>query len=94
MPVTSVKKMVTQLDANIPVNDTNQLSDALGEFANMICGNATAKLSKINYNASISTPTIITGAAFEIHLLKQTTFSTELKTPFGNLEMNVAVKKI
>lgn len=69
-------------------------ADALGEIANIICGNAMGFFSKNGVKMGITSPSIIVGKAFQIHVLDQTTLSTELKTPFGSLEINVAIKKL
>jgi chemotaxis protein CheX len=69
-------------------------ADALGEIANIISGNAMGLFSKAGTQLRITTPSIIIGQAFQIHLLDQTTLSTELNSPFGLLEINVAIKRV
>jgi chemotaxis protein CheX len=70
--------------------------DIMGEFANMITGNAmnlfsdmmNSSLSRVN----ITTPTVIEGKNFKISAMKQTTLGINLYSTMGSLEMNVALK--
>ena len=59
----------------------------------MISGNAMSDFSKKGINLTIATPSVIVGAAFEMHLLDQTTLSADMMSPFGSMEINVAIKK-
>jgi len=90
----TAKKMVTFLDASITNEKAKEFSDALGEVANIVSGNAMAVFTAQGTRLNITTPSVIIGEAFEIHLLDQTTLSTELQSPFGMLEINVAIKKL
>lgn len=88
------KKIVSNLDPDIELSlEDEAFSDALGELANMISGNATNIFSKQDIDLTITTPSVVIGDAFEMHLLDQTTLSAEMMSPFGNLEINVAIKK-
>jgi len=91
----SAKKIVQKLDPDADTSvESVAFSDALGELANIISGNAMAAFSKQGLNLSITTPSVIVGDAFEIHLLDQTTLSTTMMSPFGEMEVNVAIKKL
>lgn len=88
------KKIVSTLDPDIELSlEDESFSDALGELANMISGNATNILSKQDIDLTITTPSVKIGDAFEMHLLDQTSLSAEMMSPFGNIEINVVVKK-
>ncbi len=91
----SAVKIAQSLNAHSKVNeDTVNFTDALGELANIISGNAMSEFAKKGINLTITTPSLIKGDAFEIHLLKQTTLSAEMISPFGGIEINVAIKRI
>lgn len=91
----SAKKIIHQLDPDTNMTENRSaFSDALGELANIISGNAMASFSKQGRNLKITTPSVIIGDAFEINLLDQTTLSTTMISPFGEIEINVAIKKI
>lgn len=40
----------------------------------------------------ITTPTVVSGRDFTITMMKQTTLGINLYSPYGQLEMNVALK--
>ncbi|MDD5067002.1 MAG: chemotaxis protein CheX [bacterium] len=90
----SAVKIAQSLDPNAHITEGNEsFADALGELANIISGNAMSEFAKNGVNLTITTPSLIKGEAFEIHLLKQTTLCAEMISPFGVLEINVAIKK-
>lgn len=94
MKTVTARKMVNMLDPSIAGDRDKAFSDALGEVANIICGNAMAIFTAQNIELNITTPSVITGQAFEIHLLEQTTLCAEMHSPFGPIEINVAIKKL
>lgn len=95
MKLYTAKKIVMNLDPDSKINERDEdFSDALGELANMISGNAMSDFSKNGISLTITTPSVIVGDAFEMHLLDQSTLSTIMTSPFGTLEINVAIKKI
>ena len=95
MKIYTAKKMVMNLDPDNKINEKDEsFSDALGEIANMITGNAMSDFSKKGMNLTITTPSVVIGDAFEVNLLDQTTLSTDMTSPFGVMEINVAIKKI
>ncbi len=69
--------------------------DIMGEFANMITGNAMNLFTNITQGTqqvSITTPTVIEGREFTISAVQQKTLGINLYSPMGSLEMNVALK--
>jgi chemotaxis protein CheX len=69
--------------------------DIMGEFANMITGNAMNLFTDINNSMqriSITTPTVVEGKDYTISAIQQTTLGINLYSPMGSLEMNVALK--
>ncbi len=90
----TARKIVKNLDPNSDLSEKDEaFSDALGELANMISGNAMSDFSKKGIDLTITTPSVIVGSAFEMHLLDQTTLSADMMSPFGAMEINVAIKK-
>lgn len=95
MKLYTAKKIVMKLDPDNDLSEKDEaFSDALGEIANMISGNAMSDFSKRGISLAITTPSVIVGDAFEMHLLDQSTLSTSMTSPFGKLEINVAIKQI
>jgi chemotaxis protein CheX len=73
----------------------SEWKDIMGEFANMITGNAMNLFTDINMSMqriSITTPTVVEGKDFTISAVQQTTLGINLYSPMGSLEMNVALK--
>ena len=66
--------------------------DIIGELANMITGNAMNLFAYSGKTIDITTPTVVSGRDFTITLMKQTTLGINLYSPYGQLEMNVALK--
>jgi len=58
----------------------------------MITGNAMNIFAYAGKRIEITTPTVIDGKNFTITHVKQTTLAISLYSPFGQLEMNVALK--
>ncbi|HEX2959395.1 MAG TPA: chemotaxis protein CheX [Chitinispirillaceae bacterium] len=84
-------KFVTKM-LGTPVNEKSpDLIDAIGEFANIIAGNAKKDLSK--FNLSISLPNVIIGKA---HILVgqsgAPTILVPFKSPLGMFAMEVSLK--
>lgn len=73
----------------------SEWKDIMGEFANMITGNAMnlfTDVTKGTQQVQITTPTVIEGKEFTISAIHQTTLGINLYSPMGSLEMNVALK--
>ena len=86
-------KMIGVLDPDMKPNDSEYFSDAVGEVANIISGNALSAFAKNKIEMNLTTPTVIVGDAFEMHLLEQKTLSALMNSIFGDLEINVAIKE-
>lgn len=87
-------KIVKAFDAEMDVDEESAgFADALGELANIISGNALSEFSKEGVLLTITTPSVVIGQAFEVHLLDQKTITVEVVTPYGNLQINIAIKK-
>jgi chemotaxis protein CheX len=63
------------------------------ELANLISGRAITKLHGLGFTFHISPPTIFTGDNMEITSPSIEAFIVPLATPFGKLEINVAIKE-
>ena len=63
------------------------------ELANMIGGRAITELHSEGFSFEVSPPTIFTGNDMEVSSPNLEAFIVPLVTPFGKLEVNVAVKE-
>jgi chemotaxis protein CheX len=70
------------------------VKDAIGEFANIVVGNARNKLVDAGLGVTISTPTIIVGSNHEISNPQQIPFLViPFKTKFGLFHINIGIKE-
>lgn len=69
------------------------LYDGLGELVNIISGNTMKKFADNNIDVSITTPSLIAGNQFEMHLLNQATLSANMQSRLGSIEVKFAIKK-
>jgi chemotaxis protein CheX len=75
------------------IND--DVKDAVGEFANIVIGNARNKLVDSGLSVSISTPTIIVGVDHKIsHPLNIPFLVIPFKTDLGIFQVNIGIKEI
>lgn len=63
------------------------------ELANMIGGRAITELHNEGFNFEVSPPTIFTGSDMKVSSPNLEAFIVPINTPFGKLEVNVAVKE-
>lgn len=75
-----------------PEQTKGEYKDIVGELANMITGNAMNLFTHSGKRVEMTTPTVIEGKNFTITLIKQTTLGINLYSPFGQFEMNIALK--
>ncbi|HPB81196.1 MAG TPA: chemotaxis protein CheX [Spirochaetota bacterium] len=88
-----VYKIAGILAPGLSENDVKtEYKDIVGELANMITGNAMNLFAYSGKRVEMTTPTVIDGKNFTITMVKQTTLGINLYSPFGQLEMNVALK--
>jgi chemotaxis protein CheX len=66
--------------------------ESLGEIINIISGNTMTRFSENNLSLNITTPSIIAGDTFELFTLNQITLSADMLSPFGTVEIDLAIK--
>lgn len=81
------------MDDLTEIND--DVKDAIGEFANIVIGNARNKLVDSGLSVTISTPTIIVGVDHKIsHPLNIPFLVIPFKTDLGIFQVNIGIKEI
>ena len=69
------------------------VTDAIGELANMVAGGAKAELNKFGFNISVSIPNIIVGGDHRITKPKDVPcISIPFKTEHGDFSVDVSLK--
>ena len=76
------------------IDSSNRLMtyESLGEIINIISGNTMSRFSENNISLNITTPSIIAGDTFELFTLNQITLSADMLSPFGTMEIDLAIK--
>jgi len=90
---TTAERMIDFLDPenNDPSNSL-MTYEGLGEIVNIISGNTMSRFSEDNISLNITTPSIIAGDTFELFTLNQITLSADMLSPFGTMEIDLAIK--
>lgn len=68
-----------------------EMSDALGEIANMVAGNFKNKISGLGDSCMLSPPTVITGSDYSMHSLADSP-AVELNLLFENLPVVISLQ--
>jgi chemotaxis protein CheX len=89
--VTAMKIASAMMNAEVAVLDDMAMS-ALSELGNIITGNATTLLSQSGYELDITPPSLIKGVDVEI-CTRPPALVVPLSTPFGRVEVNVALSE-
>ncbi len=91
---------ILQIVANMLMEDAkskidDEVTDAVGELTNMICGGAKAQLAKLDLKFDLATPTMVVGKGVEISYYSDApTIVIPFETEGGNfvIEANLADK--
>jgi chemotaxis protein CheX len=89
----AARKMVEYLDPTA-TEFRETFYEGLGEVFNIVSGNAMQHLSRNNIELTITTPSLVVGDSLEIHLLNQNAYSITMLSPFGEIGIDIAVKRI
>jgi chemotaxis protein CheX len=90
----TAKRMVNHMDPGTSSSDQEEyFYGSLGEVVNILSGNTMTHFSKNRIDIDITTPSIVTGPSFNMYLLNQATLSADMLSPFGTIEINIAIKR-
>ena len=71
---------------------TSEVSDAVGELTNMICGNAKTNLTSLGFAFDMATPFVLTGQNMEVKQLSKTeTIVAPFSTEFGRFTVELSL---
>ena len=99
MLVSFDEKCILNIVANMlmePVKDRidEEVTDAVGELTNMICGGAKAQLAKLNHKFDLATPTMVVGKGIEIsHYSDAPTILIPFTTEHGRFVIEANLEK-
>ncbi|MCK4798175.1 MAG: chemotaxis protein CheX [Spirochaetes bacterium] len=76
------------------INEFNELAKAtITELGNMITGRAVTKLSDMGYRFDVTPPAIFSGSNMEVSDVEMEALVVPIETPFGRIEINVALRE-
>jgi chemotaxis protein CheX len=85
-------KISGKLAPGMPLEEIkNEYKDMMGEIANMTTGNAMNIFTSAGQSIEITTPNIVESKSTTIKFNKKPTLTINLYSPFGRLEVNVAI---
>jgi len=89
----TARKMLEYLDPTA-TEFHETLYEGLGEVINIVSGNAIQHLSRNGIELAITTPSLVVGESLEIHLLNQNTYSITMLSALGEIDIDIAIKRI
>jgi len=93
MPYDTAKKIASAMMMGMEVTEIDEMSvSALGEMANMVCGQAAMELSSRNLSIDITPPTTIHGDKIKAIISQVETVAVELNSPLGSIELNLGLE--
>ncbi len=88
----TARKMVGYLDPTA-TEFCETLYEGLGEFVNIVSGNAVQHLLKNQIELAITPPSLVVGNPLEMHLLNQNAYSVTMLSPLGEIGIDIAIKR-
>ncbi|MGD9154954.1 MAG: chemotaxis protein CheX [Bacillota bacterium] len=93
MPYDTAKKIAAAMLMGMEVTELDEISvGALGDLANMICGQAVIQLATENPVATITPPTIIHGDYMKAMISRVETTGVELYSSLGSMELKLGLE--
>ncbi len=93
MSTDTAKRIVSAMMMGMPVDQLDEMGrSAIGEFANMVTGNASILLSSNGLEVDITPPSIIFGRDIFFIISSVETISIDMVTPLGNIEVNIGLE--
>ncbi|MCK8824976.1 chemotaxis protein CheX [Fuchsiella alkaliacetigena] len=67
------------------------VTSAMGELANIICGNALTTLNENNYNCDIVPPQVLIGKGQTVAMSTEQVLTINLETDIGEFDLNISI---
>jgi chemotaxis protein CheX len=93
MSEATAKKIVSAMMMGMPVEQLDIMGrSAIGEFSNMVTGNASILLSNNGIGVDITPPSIIFGRDIYFIISSVETLSIDMETSLGKIEVNIGLE--
>ena len=89
----TAQQIISTMMMGMPVTEIDAMGrSAIGEFTNMIVGNATIGLSAGGVVSDISTPSLIFGSDIYFIISSVQALMVSIDTPIGEIEINIGLE--
>lgn len=93
MELEDAKKIASTMMMGMPVNEFDEMAQsAISEMANMLCANASIKLSNLGINTDISTPTLMFGKDVSLKVAVNKVLAVQMVLDGISLSVDVAIE--
>ncbi|HZJ57467.1 MAG TPA: chemotaxis protein CheX [Clostridia bacterium] len=93
MATDTAKRIVSAMMMGMPVEELNEMGrSALGEFSNMVTGNASTLLSGSGIQVDITPPSIIFGRDVYFIISSVETLKIDMESSLGRVEVNIGLE--
>lgn len=88
------ERMINFLDpSTINHNDVKVIHEGLSEVISILSGNTMTTFSENGIEIEITTPFIVSGEAFQMHIPNHTMLVADMLSEFGTIDVNIAIKR-
>jgi chemotaxis protein CheX len=89
----TAKRIVSAMMMGMEIADIDETAaSALGELANMMCGQAVTRLLTYELSVDITPPTVIHGDRIKSIISQVETIAVEVNTALGAIELNIGLE--
>lgn len=89
----TAKGIVSTMMMGMPVDKIDEIAiSAIGEFTNMITGNASTILSSSNLSVDTTPPSVISGTDIFFIISSVETLAIDIETQHGKIELNIGLE--
>jgi len=90
----TAERMIQFLDPSLKMDSEKKvLYDGLSELIGIISGNTMTSFSESDIDIDITTPSIVSGEVFQMHMPNHTILTVDMLSEFGTMDVNIAIKR-
>jgi len=90
----TAERMIRFLDPTLPKQtEMKFVYDGLSEIICILSGNTMTDFSENEIEIDITTPSIVSGKSFQMHMPNHTMLTVDMLSEFGTIDVNIAIKR-
>ncbi|MFC1569487.1 chemotaxis protein CheX [bacterium] len=94
MKGSTAERMIRFLDPSLETDtDKKVIYDGLSEIICILSGNTMTAFSENDIEIDITTPSIVSGELFQMHMPNHTILTVDMLSEFGTIDVNIAIKR-